>query len=538
MRAALYARFSTDLQRLTSIDDQLRMARARAIADGHEVVAEFSDDGVSGSMPIESRPGSRALMDLAADGGFDVLVIEALDRFSRDVVDQERMVRRLEHHLIAIVGVVDGYSSSFEGREMYRVMRGAMNQQLLRDIAKKTHRGLAGQISRGFHAGGISYGYKSVVVGVDARGEPIGHRLEVDPEPARWVRWIFEQFAEGQSAQAIAHELNRLGIPSTRGSTWAVSAIFGARLKGSGILNNEIYIGRYIWNRSKWVKNPDTGRRQRLDRPEAEWITAERPELRIIDDALWGRVRARMDRPRLAGGTQGKGQQPRTLFGGLMACGLCGGAMIAINAWSYGCAARKDRGPSVCAGVSAPRKAVDARLLTAAREDLLSPESMVEFHARVAQVVAERDRLQGGDAGKVRARLVELAGEIERLVDAVVKSGHSPAIQKRLQAAEEEQARLRGQIAAWKPGKVVSAASLAKYRQKVLELQAALQADAMRAREALRELLGPIRIVPAANGEIYAEFEAQPQQLMAAGGASLGMVAGTRFTTQKRIRIT
>jgi len=166
-----------------------------------------------------------------------------------------------------------------------------------------------------------------------------------------------------------------------------VSALYGSPAKGSGVLNNELYVGRYIWNRSQWVKDPDTGARQRMDRPPAEWHVQERPDLRIIDDELWQTVRQRMSTPRRAGGRKGSGPQPKALFSGLLRCGSCGGAVVAVSARQYGCAARKDRGATVCAGVLAPRASVDSCLLAEVRDELLSAEAL-----RTVQVAPEQRR--------------------------------------------------------------------------------------------------------------------------------------------------
>ncbi|MEO6918714.1 MAG: recombinase family protein, partial [Collimonas sp.] len=84
-------------------------------------------------------------------------------------------------------------------------------------------------------------------------------------------------------------------MSSPRGGTRAVSAVYGSPSKGSGILNNSLYIGKYVWNRSQWIKDPDTGKRQRTERPKDEWQHGENPELRIVDDLLWNKVRSRMD---------------------------------------------------------------------------------------------------------------------------------------------------------------------------------------------------------------------------------------------------
>jgi len=60
------------------------------------------------------------------------------------------------------------------------------------------------------------------------------------------------------------------------------------------VLNNELYIGRYIWNRSQWVKDPDSHKRVRVERPRNEWHIVERPDLRIVTDELWQAARARI----------------------------------------------------------------------------------------------------------------------------------------------------------------------------------------------------------------------------------------------------
>jgi DNA invertase Pin-like site-specific DNA recombinase len=91
-----------------------------------------------------------------------VLIVESLDRLSRDQVEQERIVRRLEHRGIIILGVADGYDSRMGGRKIMRGVRGLINELYLDDLRYKTHRGQSGQVGRGYIAGGKSYGYDIV----------------------------------------------------------------------------------------------------------------------------------------------------------------------------------------------------------------------------------------------------------------------------------------------------------------------------------------------------------------------------------------
>src|SRR5262249_49158257 len=147
---------------------------------------------ISGSTPVELRPGGKALLAGVLAGTFDVLIIEGLDRLSRDTVESERIVRRLGHRGIRIIGLADGYDSQSSTRKLHRGMRGLINEAYIDDLRAKTHRGLSGQVSRGFAPTRPSYGYR--IVKCDE-----GSRFEIAPEAAEWVVWIFEEFCKGHS---------------------------------------------------------------------------------------------------------------------------------------------------------------------------------------------------------------------------------------------------------------------------------------------------------------------------------------------------
>lgn len=83
MRCALYARYSSDLQRAESIEDQLRSCRTRAEREGWRVVHTFSDAALSGASL--QRPGYNDLLAAIRAGGVDVVLTESLDRLSRDL---------------------------------------------------------------------------------------------------------------------------------------------------------------------------------------------------------------------------------------------------------------------------------------------------------------------------------------------------------------------------------------------------------------------------------------------------------------------
>ena len=55
MRAAIYARYSSDNQREASIEDQVRICRDRIEREGWTLVEVYSDAAVSGATTL--RPG-------------------------------------------------------------------------------------------------------------------------------------------------------------------------------------------------------------------------------------------------------------------------------------------------------------------------------------------------------------------------------------------------------------------------------------------------------------------------------------------------
>src|SRR5262249_50503365 len=130
-----------------------------------------------------------------------------------------------------------------------------------------------------------------------------------------------------------------------------------------------------------------------------------------------------MDAPRKRGGQRGRSAPAKTLFGGLLRCGLCGGAMVAVSPRYYGCAAHKDRGPAVCSGTFAPRAKTDNRLVAELQTQVLAPDAVAKVEARVRVLLSDVQARLVDHAVASAARVKELTGEIRRLVDAILPDG-------------------------------------------------------------------------------------------------------------------
>ncbi len=162
----------------------------------------------------------------------------------------------------------------------------------LKELGKKTHRGLKGRALEGKSAGGLTYGYRAVVR-FTGSGEAIRGDRRIEAGEADVVRRIFSDYARGISPKKIAEQLNIDGIPGPQGGTWGTSTIHGNRDRGTGVLNTELYIGRQVWNRLRYVKDPETGKRVSRLNNTADLVISDVPHLRIIGDDLWNAVRDR-----------------------------------------------------------------------------------------------------------------------------------------------------------------------------------------------------------------------------------------------------
>ena len=273
-----------------------------------------------------------------------------------------------------------------------------------------------------------------------------------------------------------------------------MSALIGASSSGLGLLNNALYVGRVVWNRRQWLKDPETGSRRYIERPRTEWQERDAPELRIVSDEVWHRVHARSI---MRGTRTGKGAAPRTLFSGLLRCATCGGAVVAIDARRYGCSVHKDRGAAVCASAEAwPRTVVDRRLVAEVRDELQRPDAIAELHLEVRELTRTAPAPHG--------RLPALHAEISRLVDAIARTGYSEALAGRLRVAEEEAKWLAAAPAPAPSGNELAARIVAAYKRQLLTLQAALddQADLALTRQILGDMLGPVTLLKERRREL------------------------------------
>ena len=215
MRAAIYARYSSDHQRDASIEDQVRLCRDWLNDKGLHAIQTYADRAVSGATLL--RAGIQALMEDCMAGRIDLVVAEALDRLSRDQADVAGVYKRLSFAGVQLFTLSEGEITALQVG-----LKGTMNALYLKDLADKTRRGLRGRVEAGRTGGGNSYGYDVVAGREGDRGI-----RRINPAETEIVRRIFKEYASGKSPRKIAFGLNADQVPGPAGRDWGRSTAIG-----------------------------------------------------------------------------------------------------------------------------------------------------------------------------------------------------------------------------------------------------------------------------------------------------------------------
>ena len=365
VRCAIYARYSSDMQRVSSIEDQIRRCRVYAgLQDRYEIVEQLvlSDKAQSGAT-TKGRDALEQVIEAAKQTPrpFDVLLVDDTSRLARNTEDSLRTVSILKFFGVAVISVSQGIDSRQSSARQLLTLHAMMDEQYIVGVADKVHRGQEGRVLQGLVAGGRCFGYNNVPIEDPEKlakyGRPtvLGVRAEVNEQQAAVVNRIFGMCADGMSLAQIAKTLNKEGVLApqpARGRkqrAWAPSSI-------REILHNERYRGVQVWNRTKKERNPETGKKVSRPRPQSDWKRVEVQEWRIVTEELWDRAHASFtERSRHFGSATtasgvSKASTSKYLFSGLLVCGVCGSNLVIVSGdgrrgyRKYGCPSHRYRG--------------------------------------------------------------------------------------------------------------------------------------------------------------------------------------------------
>ncbi|MEW8086481.1 MAG: recombinase family protein [Candidatus Thiodiazotropha endolucinida] len=536
-----YARYSSDNQREESIEDQQRKCDQFAEHENLTVTRKYADKAITGK--ADDRPEYQRLISDIQNGEIEMVIVDDLSRLSRSVTAAS-VIEEFKYLGVRLIAVADGIDSYTKSSKLLIGVKAAMNSAFLDDMKQRVHRGLEGNALKGYTTGGRIYGYRPKAhysaTEKDVYGRPLVEyaTYAVYEDEARWVRTIFQWAAEGKSYAGIARELNRLGVPSPTGRGWTSSSITSSvHGQPTGILNNKLYIGVKIWNKTETVYHPTTGKGKKISRDESEWITVEHPELRIVSDAIWEAVKTRQEKQKRK--TRAKqatthpnartGRNPKYLFSGVLKCGHCGANLIMVDKNNYRCGDAHRRGEAVCGNKQKiARIEIEQRLLASIQNDLFRPEAIQAFREEAEKSLKERKADLEPNIRKLNAELKRIDGDAEGLITFIQNqpiASQSELIAKQLHQLEQEkrdvESRLKAENAMITNISPILPRAVDRFRELAANLPDSLSGNIEHLRGQVVGLLGEEVIMTPVNDKGWeATYRGNYRGLLRLGGSS------------------
>lgn len=333
--AAIYGRYSTDDQRPTSIEDQVRQCRKAAQEKGFAVEEKwvFADRAVSGGDKGSSkRAAFRSLLDAIEQGQVDVLFVDEVSRVARNELDGAKLSHMADTRGLRIVVVSDNIDSETdENWKMLWSLKLLVAVQQNQSTVREVRRGMLGQLERGFMIAQPPIGY---YLERTYAGKEGGTTWRIDEKGAAVVRQMYAWRYEGVSLQSIATRLNEQGVPCP-GAKRCKGETYWRPATVARVLANSVYKGLFVWNGSGYTRAKARRKRKVVKTEEFP-----RPHLQLVSEEVWAACNPSAGKERVRGG----GKFP---LSGIVRCGYCncslsfGGGPKVVGAYCPQCAQAK-----------------------------------------------------------------------------------------------------------------------------------------------------------------------------------------------------
>lgn len=394
MKIAAYCRVSTDkAEQIDSLRHQKEFFQEYARRNGHQLVALYADEGISG-VSLRRREAFLRLMQDAEEGKFQIVAVKDVSRFARNTVDFLQSIRRLKSLGVNTLFLTANMDSLGES-EFVLTLFSALAQEESANLSKRVKFGKKLNAKKGRVPSSI-FGYDRLD----------NFHLAVNPREAETVQEIYRLYIEeGLGCRAISSQLNHQGKKTRSGSSWTPRGV-------RRVLENSIYCGDYVNNKSE-TQDYLTGRR--ISIPDSQRFHHYRPEWAVISPETYQKAQQISAARR----TQYNAKEPNTrysgkhLFSTLIRCAQCGGSFCrkrytyANTRIYWKCTANDQRTAAVCRNTV---KLEEPDLLTVLREyfSALIPDKSV-FLESVITEASQRLRRQkdskGEDPERTRKRL-------------------------------------------------------------------------------------------------------------------------------------
>lgn len=434
LRAVIYARYSSENQRDESIDAQVRLCKDYIKSKGYILTHVYADEAISGR--TDDRAQFQQMMADAKKGLFDVVVVDAVDRFSRDKYDSAIYKRELRKKCgIKIEYASQKIDDTPEGLMLEGILEN-LAQYYAANLARETMKGLTENALRAWHTGGIPpFGLKLVTHTQD--DGTIYKTYDVHPDQAPVVRKIFEMYdagaTYGEIMSATKEDMIRLrGRPLSKNSI-------------HDILRNEKYTGTFVFKKG-------TKKEHKRTRPDVIKVPNAFPA--IISRELWERVQVKMDKRKRSPGERARGKAKEVyLLTGLIYCGKCGSAFIGNRnvgktekkRYAYYKCGLKDRSKE-CKAKTIRKEVVEQIVIDDIKQNIFSPKAKASLRKKFENYLQARPKSIEKRITQIKREIAGIDKIINNLIAAVELGKGSAVLIERLELQEDRKKELQNEL--------------------------------------------------------------------------------------------
>ena len=337
LRVAAYCRVSTALEEQeSSYASQIRSyTELISQHEGWELVDIYADEAASGTKTDKREDFNRLLAD-CRKGKIDRVLVKSISRFSRNTKDCLAALRELMRLGVTVQFEKENIDTGTLTTELMVSVSGSLAQQESMSISQNIRMGYRRRMERGeFIASSPPYGYRNAG----------GGRLEIVPEEAEVIRWVFESYLNGQGIVTIAEEMNRRGVPKKHGeAAWIPYAV-------ACWLRNEKYTGNTLCQKTFTTGFPYISVK---NRGEVDQFYIENSHPAIISQEIFDKVQALRKKKKAPASAPSKFPLTRKMI-----CGKCGATFYRTvdrhGANNWVCSGHKDgnrNGKGACPNLS------------------------------------------------------------------------------------------------------------------------------------------------------------------------------------------
>ncbi|MDY4950438.1 MAG: recombinase family protein [Clostridium cadaveris] len=266
LKAAIYARYSSDNQREESIEAQIRAINQYAKANNIRIVKTYIDEAKSAK--TDDRPNFTRMIKESSLELFNMIIVQKLDRFARNRYDSAFYKKKLKDNSVKVVSVLEHLDDSPESIMLESVLEG-MAEYYSVNLAREVMKGMKETALQCKHTGGTP------ALGYDLNKDKT---YKINESEAKIVQKIFKMYSDGNSYNTIIDTLNNDGYRTKRGNLFGKNSLYD-------ILRNERYTGVYIYNRSSSETNGK--RNSHAYKPDDEVIKIKGGMPQIISYDVW-----------------------------------------------------------------------------------------------------------------------------------------------------------------------------------------------------------------------------------------------------------